>query len=52
MIANKSGVRVGTTPTSITIPFNCPSNPIAIIQHAHGGVPVTYSVNVWTKQKQ
>lgn len=49
MIANKSGVRVGTTPTSITIPFNYPSNPIAIIPHAHVGAPFTCSVNVWTK---
>ena len=48
MIANKRGIQVGTTPSMITVPFKCPSNPIAIIPHAHGGAPFMCSVNSWT----
>lgn len=48
MIANKSGIQVGTTPSMITVPFKCPSNPIAVIPHAHGGAPFMCSVNSWT----
>lgn len=48
MIANKSGIQVGTTPSMITVPFKCPSNPIAIIPHVHGGAPFMCSVNSWT----
>lgn len=48
MIANKRGIQVGTTPSMITVPFKCPSNPIAVIPHAHGGAPFMCSVNSWT----
>ena len=49
MIANKSGIQVGTAPSiNLTVPFKCPSNPIAVIPHAHGGAPFMCSVNSWT----
>lgn len=34
----------------INIPFNftCPTHPIAVIPHVHGGAPFMCSVNSWT----
>ena len=45
----KTGVSVSTSTTNVTVSYNAPSYPIAIIPIMHGGIPVYCSVNSWTQ---
>ena len=46
---SRTGVSVSTSTTNVTVSYNVPSYPIAVIPIIHGGVPVYCSVNSWTQ---
>lgn len=46
---SKTGVSVSTSITNVTVNYNVPEYPIAVIPIIHGGTPVYCSVNSWTQ---
>lgn len=49
IVVSKTVESIGTSTSQLTIDYNCPSEPVAVIPIPQGGGPFMCSVNTWSK---